>query len=31
VNQEWADEIGADGYANDAAEAAKLCVSMMTD
>ena len=30
VNQEWADEIGADGYANDAAEAAKLCVSMMT-
>ena len=31
VNQEWADEIGADGYANDAAEAAKLCVSMMAD
>jgi corrinoid protein of di/trimethylamine methyltransferase len=31
VNQEWADEIGADGYANDAAEAAKLCVSMMTE
>lgn len=31
VNQAWADEIGADGYANDAAEAAKLCVSMMAD
>jgi corrinoid protein of di/trimethylamine methyltransferase len=31
VNQEWAGEIGADGYANDAAEAAKLCVSMMAD
>lgn len=31
VNQEWADEIGADGYANDAAEAAKLCVRMMAD
>ncbi len=31
VNQKWADEIGADGYANDAAEAAKLCVSMMAD
>ena len=31
VNHEWADEIGADGYANDAAEAAKLCVSMMTE
>ena len=30
VNQEWADEIGADGYADDAAETAKLCVSMMT-
>lgn len=29
VNQKWADEIGADGYANDAAEAAKLCMSIM--
>ena len=29
VNQEWADEIGADGYASDAAKAAKLCTSML--
>ncbi len=29
VNQEWADEIGADGYASDAAKAAKLCMSMI--
>ena len=31
VNQAWADEIGADGYAHDAAQAAKLCVRMMAD
>jgi len=29
VNQEWADEIGADGYASDAAKAAKLCMRMI--
>lgn len=29
VNQKWADEIGADGYADDAAEAAKLCMNIM--
>ena len=29
VNQEWADEIGADGYASDAAKAAKLCTRML--
>ena len=29
VNQAWADEIGADGYARDAAEAARLCAEIV--
>ncbi|MEW6265097.1 MAG: cobalamin-dependent protein [Thermodesulfobacteriota bacterium] len=29
VNQSWADEIGADAYARDAAAAAKLCLSLV--
>lgn len=29
VNQGWADKIGADGYARDAAETAKLCSSLV--
>jgi trimethylamine corrinoid protein len=29
VNQGWADKIGADGYARDAAETAKLCSSLI--
>jgi methanogenic corrinoid protein MtbC1 len=30
VTQEWADEIGADGYAPDAASAAELALSLLT-
>jgi 5-methyltetrahydrofolate--homocysteine methyltransferase len=30
VTQEWADRIGADGYAPDAASAAELALSLLT-
>ena len=30
VTQEWADQIGADGYAPDAATAAELALSLLT-